>query len=96
MPPVSRAQVKCLGGFADPRLVRRGLNDGARFTGWKIARAPQVRATDSLLCRAASLLPAIASARKPLYAFERWSCRGLIPKVASVFPERTMPALTLG
>jgi len=43
-PPVSRAQVKFLREFADPRLARRGLNDGARFTGSKISLPPQVSA----------------------------------------------------
>ena len=42
MPPVSRAQVKCLRGFSDPRLARHGLLYGARFTGSNITLAPQV------------------------------------------------------
>ena len=46
MAPASRAQVKFLWGFAAPRL-RHGLQDGARFTGFRIDFHPEVSAKEA-------------------------------------------------
>ena len=78
-PPASRAEVKFLRGFADPRLARRGLNDGARFTGSKIAPGPlsyrlragcpwhvrRGRAVSAV--RGTSSFRLVPSTRKPVY-----------------------------